>query len=80
MANAVALLSNWVRAGAHRRDLNKDGGYENSDAISIMDAWWPRWMSAEFERPLGKTLFDGVRGLTTLDDSPNIHLGSAYDG
>ena len=38
---AVRTLRRWQRQGAHRRDLNEDGTYENERAVMLMDAWWP---------------------------------------
>ena len=32
--------------------------YEHAEAVRIIDAWWPRWMEAEFEPALGKPLFE----------------------
>jgi acyl-homoserine lactone acylase PvdQ len=78
--SAVATLSAWVKSGAHRVDRNRDGHYDNSDAIRIKDAWWPSLIQSEFEPTLGKDLYDHILGMTVLDDSPHIHLGSAYDG
>ena len=81
LRDAVAKLRAWQRAGAHRRDKDKDGTYEHGEAIRIMDAWWPRWIRAEFEPTLGKDLFGGVEGMIGLDNAPNNHgqhLGSAY--
>jgi acyl-homoserine lactone acylase PvdQ len=78
---AVAKLRAWVRAGAHRRDLDNNGTYENSEAIRILDAWWPLWMKAEFGDRLGKNLFAAVQSMLPLDNAPNnhgSHLGSAY--
>jgi hypothetical protein len=78
---AVATLRAWVKDGAHRRDLDNNGTYEHSDAIRILDAWWPLWMQAEFGRPLGKGLYTAVQGMLPLDNAPNNHgdhLGSAY--
>jgi hypothetical protein len=61
-------------------DTNHDGHYEHSDAIRLMDAWWTPLMHAEFEPTLGQTLFSDIEGMSRLDDAPNQHLGSAYDG
>ena len=38
----MALLRGWAAGGAHRRDLDKDGRYDDDDAVTLMDAWWPR--------------------------------------
>jgi hypothetical protein len=70
-----------VADGGQRRDANKDGVYEHSDAIRILDAWWPLWMKAEFEPVLGTSLFDQLSAVHGLDNAPNnggAHLGSAY--
>jgi len=83
LADAVAKLRAWVAAGAHRRDDDGDGTYEHSDAIRIVDAWWPRWMRAQFEPVLGKSLFDAMAGVHALDNHPNNygdHVGSAWQG
>jgi acyl-homoserine lactone acylase PvdQ len=81
LADAVAKLRAWVADGSHRRDRDGDGRYEHSDAIRILDAFWPRWMHAQFEPSLGSRLFDELSSAHELDDTPNSHgnhMGSAY--
>ena len=81
LAGAVAKLRAWMRAGAHRRDGDGDGAYEHAEAIRIADAWWPRWMRAQFEPGLGKALFDAIEEVHELDNHPNNHgdhVGSAW--
>jgi hypothetical protein len=78
---AVTKLRAWVRAGAHRRDLDNSGTYEHAEAIRILDAWWPLWIKAEFGGRLGKNLYTAVQSMLPLDNAPNnhgSHLGSAY--
>src|SRR5205085_7598832 len=65
--HAVALLRGWVRHGAHRRDLNRDGHYDNDAAVTLMDAWWPRLVSAEFRPALGP----GAYGALTAFEPPD---------
>jgi acyl-homoserine lactone acylase PvdQ len=79
--DAIAKLRAWVADGAHRRDLDNDGEYEHSEAIRILDAWWPYWIQSEFGKPLGKDLYTAVQDMLPLDNAPNNHgdhLGSAY--
>ena len=81
LAEAVAELRTWIAAGAHRRDRDGDGRYEHADAIRILDAFWPRWLRAQFGAVLGDALFDALREAHALDDPPNgggDHRGSAY--
>ena len=81
LRHALALLRAWVRSGAHRIDRNRDGAYDQSEAVRIMDAWWPRWLHAEFEPVLGRRLFRDIAGLNELVNAPNNsgqHLGSAW--
>ena len=54
LRNALATLRAWHDAGAHRRDLNRDGTDEETPAIELMDAWWPKLVEAEFNPALGK--------------------------
>jgi acyl-homoserine lactone acylase PvdQ len=81
-ANAVTTLQNWLNSGAHRRDLNQDGIYDDSAAVKIMDAWWPRALDAEFKNTMGTPFFDAVRSMQGFDDDPNSgsggHVGSSY--
>jgi hypothetical protein len=76
LKHAVAVLAAWHASGAHRIDRNKDGTYEDAEAIRIMDAWWPRLVRAQFEPVVGQALFDR---LPLGHDAPGV-LGSAFDG
>jgi acyl-homoserine lactone acylase PvdQ len=77
---AVRRLSAWARAGAHRIDRDRNGSYEHSEAIRLLDAWWRPLIRAEFEPTLGRRLFEAILDINVLDDPPNLHLGSAYNG
>jgi acyl-homoserine lactone acylase PvdQ len=85
LAGAIAKLRAWRAGGAHRIDSNKDGVYDDADAIRIMDAWWPLWVEGEFKPVLGDTAWKSVsaRLENGIDDTPNgrgAHHGSAYQG
>ncbi len=78
---AISTLKAWVKAGSHRIDRNKDGHYDSEAAIRIVDAWWPKLVTAEFKPTLGKKGFDSVHSMLAFDDpNRNQHLGSAFDG
>ena len=57
----VQLLDAWRAGGSQRLDANGDNVYEHSGAVALMDAWWPRFVTAEFQPGLGTSLFDMVR-------------------
>ncbi|MEA2439598.1 MAG: hypothetical protein QOH76_1022 [Thermoleophilaceae bacterium] len=81
LVDALSKLRAWRRSGAHRIDRDGDGNYEQSAAIRIMDAWWPRLVRAEFEPVLGAGLFQAIQGMNELSNDPNNHgqhLGSAW--
>ncbi len=68
LQHAVTELDEWYAAGSHRRDLanasiSSPGTYENNEAITIMDAWWPKLMQAEFGSALGSEAFGALRGM-----------------
>ena len=56
----VKLLDAWHRYGSHRLDANGDNIYDRSGAVALMDAWWPKFVEAQFGSALGPTLFDEV--------------------
>jgi acyl-homoserine lactone acylase PvdQ len=67
--DALTRLDRWMRAGAHRRDLDGDNRYEHGDAVALLDAWWPRLLRAVFEPTFGKEVMDpliadAIRGAT----------------
>jgi acyl-homoserine lactone acylase PvdQ len=78
---ALATLRAWVRSGGHRLDRDRNGVYEHTDAIRILDAWWPLWLRAQFKPALGGKLFGRLEDMLGQDNSPNgggDHVGSAY--
>jgi acyl-homoserine lactone acylase PvdQ len=87
LAGAVDELRTWVAGGAHRINHahpGASGDYEQSDAIRIMDAWWPLLVNAEFGPTLGSNLLGQVEADFPIDDPPannhaGAHTGSSFD-
>jgi acyl-homoserine lactone acylase PvdQ len=84
---ALEALRAWVASGAHR--INRahpgpSGTYDHGHAVRIMDAWWPLWVTAEFQPALGSALLSAVEREFAIDDAPGRghgggHLGSSFD-
>jgi acyl-homoserine lactone acylase PvdQ len=68
LRGAMRLLAGWQRRGAHRRDLNRDGHYDDDAAVTLMDAWWPRLAHAEFDRALGPDVLARIQALKQIGD------------
>jgi acyl-homoserine lactone acylase PvdQ len=68
LRRALATLKTWHKHGAHRRDLDRDGVDEETPAIELMDAWWPKLLSAEFKPVLGGKAFEKLQGMLPLGD------------
>jgi acyl-homoserine lactone acylase PvdQ len=87
LGSAVAQLRTWVASGAHRINRSHpgaSGSYDQSAAVRIMDAWWPRLVGAEFGPVLGSALLHEVEADFPINDQPGHgasgeHLGSAFD-
>ncbi|HTU97328.1 MAG TPA: penicillin acylase family protein, partial [Solirubrobacteraceae bacterium] len=93
LAQAVSALRAWMASGAHR--INREnpgasGNYDQTDAVRIMDAWWPLWVQAEFQPVLGSSLLGQVESDYPINDEPGagapvhgtpstLHQGSAFD-
>ncbi|HEY3188558.1 MAG TPA: penicillin acylase family protein, partial [Solirubrobacteraceae bacterium] len=79
LAGAVNVLRAWAISGAHRRDRNANGHYDQSEAIRLMDAWWPRMLEAMFEPALGRQAFNAIHAQVPFDDhNRDDHVGSAF--
>jgi hypothetical protein len=70
LAPAVAALRTWQRGGAHRRDGDGDGAYDESAAVALMDAWFVPLTRAMFEPVLGRTLVDRIAKINPIDYRP----------
>ena len=80
---SVSALRAWLDSGAHRRDADDNGTYEQARAIQLMDAWWPKLVAAQFGPALGDRLMGRIQSVRSIDDSPHksgTNQGSAYNG
>ncbi|BCL31718.1 penicillin acylase family protein [Streptomyces aurantiacus] len=85
-AAAVTKLSDWVTAGARRKETSAGSKtYANADAIRLLDAWWPLLVKAEFEPGLGSDLYTAMTANLPVDEAPSAghgptgsHAGSSF--
>ncbi|HET9142815.1 penicillin acylase family protein [Actinophytocola sp.] len=78
LAAAVGQLTAWQQGGSHRKSAGPGvNRYDHAGAIRIMDAWWPRLVTAEFQPGLGADLYGALRSVMGLHDAPG-HRGSAF--
>ncbi|MEY9928310.1 acyl-homoserine lactone acylase PvdQ [Catenulispora sp. GP43] len=85
-AAAVNELKTWLADGAKRKETSAGSKtYADSDAIRIMDAWWPLLVQAEFQPGMGTDLYSAMTGVLSVDDSPYggseagvSHKGSSF--
>jgi hypothetical protein len=63
LRSALATLRTWHQHGAHRRDLNRDGVDEETPAIELMDAWYPKLLEGEFKPTLGAKAYERLEGM-----------------
>src|SRR4051794_4570453 len=72
LRKAVSALRAWQRTGAHRRDTTGKGYDDDSAAVMLMKARWPRGTSAIFTPVLGRSLRNeiGADELAPLNARP----------
>ncbi len=75
LRQALATLKTWHQHGAHRRDLDRNGEDEETPAIELMDAWWPKLVEGEFRPALGKQAYERLEGMLEVGD----HTGGSPD-
>jgi len=63
---AIDKLKAWMADGGHRRDLDKNGAFEHTDAIQILDAWWPKLLTAQFGPGLGDEAFGEIQQMISF--------------
>jgi acyl-homoserine lactone acylase PvdQ len=63
LKSALAELKTWRSHGSHRRDLDRNGEDEETPAIELMDAWWPKLLQAEFKPALGAKAYEALEGM-----------------
>lgn len=72
LADAVAKLRAWERAGAKREETSPGSRrYAHADAIRIMDAWWPKLVGAQFRPGLGEGLYRALVDALQIDEPPS---------
>jgi len=70
LQHALDLLAAWRASGAHRRDRDGDGSYDESPAVALMDAWWRPAVSGIFEPVLGHDLLETIAHINPVDYLP----------
>ncbi len=60
---ALNELKTWRSHGSHRRDMDRNGEDEETPAIELMDAWWPKLLEAEFKPTLGAKAYERLEGM-----------------
>jgi acyl-homoserine lactone acylase PvdQ len=77
VAPLLRILDAWRGGGSHRRDLNGDNVYDESGAVALMDAWWPRLVRAMFEPVVGSRYIGETEKINPFVNGPGPG-GSAF--
>ncbi len=78
LAAAVEKLRAWTATGSHRFDRDRDGHYEQGDAVELMDAWFQTLPKAVFGPKMGDAVFK-LYDAHLLPDIPNTFHGDGHD-
>jgi acyl-homoserine lactone acylase PvdQ len=80
VAPAAEVLRRWADTGAHRRDADGNGAYDDSAAVALMDAWWGPAVDAIYKPVLGDELFDAIAHVNQVDYLPKDGPDTYYYG
>ena len=79
-SDQTARLRAWVASGAHRRDLDGDGSYEDSAAVLVFDAWWKQLVHDVFDPQVGAdVVLELQKDIDLVLDGRPVETGF-YDG
>ncbi len=67
---AVDALRRWEASGAHRRDGDGDGNYDDAAAVALMDAWWRPLVKAIYAPIIGQPATDRIDAINRIDYLP----------
>ena len=68
----IAELTTWLAGGATIVPTSSGAtSFRNSQAIQLMDAWWPLLVQAEFEPGMGSNLFSALSSDMQVNESPS---------
>ncbi|MFI9275149.1 penicillin acylase family protein [Kitasatospora sp. NPDC052896] len=71
-AAIVQELQTWQADGTQLRETSPGSqSYADSDAIRVMDAWWPLLAQGEFQPGMGDALFSALTGALQINESPS---------
>ncbi|HEV3229948.1 MAG TPA: penicillin acylase family protein [Solirubrobacteraceae bacterium] len=79
LRSLLAALDSWVSGGAHRRDRNGGGYYDEGAPVALMDAWWKRLAPAIFGSVLGDAATRALSAVASYDNPPGPQ-GDAFYG
>jgi hypothetical protein len=68
LRSAIATLRAWYLAGGFRKSASLATASQDlyTPAIKLMDAWWPKLLSAEFAPMIGQGAFSAIQTLLPL--------------
>jgi acyl-homoserine lactone acylase PvdQ len=55
---AVSLVADWVKGGAHRLNADRDENMDNGPALAIFDLWYENLVHKVFDDELGTEAYD----------------------
>ncbi|MGH2748059.1 MAG: penicillin acylase family protein [Actinomycetota bacterium] len=68
-AQALQIVSDWIAAGAHRRNINADDEMDSGAALSIFDQWYDVLVHKVFDDELGEDGFELI-GMSVSSYNP----------
>src|SRR3954454_16764806 len=78
LKDAMTLLRGWAATGGHRRDLDKNGHYDDDAGVTLMDAWWPRMLDPLYKPVLGAAASTQPQDIPAFGAPPVGRTASDY--
>ena len=70
LKDGLAVVKEWVAAGAHRTNKDRDDNMDNGPALALFDAWYNQLVHKVFDDELGPEGFDLI-GAPITDYEPS---------
>ncbi|MEU5846893.1 penicillin acylase family protein [Saccharopolyspora shandongensis] len=88
-AALVDRLRAWLADGGRRVETSPGSKeYAHTEAIELLDAWWPRLVRGEFEPAVGADAYRAMTDMMQINESPSgwqngepgLHVGQGHQG
>lgn len=76
---AIGIVNTWIKAGAHRKNMDRDEFMDDGAALAIFDAWYTRLVHRTFDDEIGEDGYGLMADAPITNYTPSSGGGFWFD-